>query len=220
MMPGTKRDRAHYKTRSTLSFASGTKSETIQLSFLYRLINTSMKTLTTFAIALTTALLLTACGKKEEASTKDIWTSVAEGDLASVQQYIDAGGDLDAKDPVGGGTPLIVAAVLDQTEAAKLLIENGADLEVKNTDGSTAVMAAAFFCHPDMVKLLLEKGADSEAKNGFGQTALDVSSMEWNLQIEQIYQAIGGMLQMELDIERIKTTRPVVAQILRDHASQ
>lgn len=179
-----------------------------------------MKILKTLAFALAAAILLTGCGRKEKASTKDIWTAVAEGDVATVTQYLGSGGDVDAKEPQGGGTPLIVAALVGQTEIARLLIENGADMEAKNSDNTTAMYVAAFFCQPGPLKALIENGASTDVKNQFGQTALELADMEWNPQMEQIYQAIGAMLQMDMDLDRIKSTRPEIARILREHPKQ
>src|SRR6185369_9232122 len=90
----------------------------------------------------------------------DIHTAVVSGNLDAVKQHIAAGTDLNEKDPFGGSSPLISAAVFGKTDMAKVLIDAGADLNFQNKDGSTALHTSAFFCRPEIVKLLLDKGAD------------------------------------------------------------
>ena len=86
----------------------------------------------------------------------DIWTAAATGNLDAIKQHVSAGTDLNAKEPTNGSTPLIVAAVYGQTEAARLLIEKGARVNARDNKGSTALLTAAFFGHTETVKLLLE----------------------------------------------------------------
>ena len=152
---------------------------------------------------------------KPQAPGIDIWTAAAQGNLEAIKQHLKAGTDLNAKEPTGGSTPLIVAAVFGQTKAARLLIENGANVNAKNNEGSVALLAAAFLGHPATVKLLLEKGADVNAKNNNGQTALDAVAGEWNQELEGVYRYVAGILQIQLDLERIKAVRPKIAALLR-----
>ena len=68
-------------------------------------------------------------------------------------------------------TALIAAALFGQT-AASLLIDAGADLELKNNEGSTALITV-FVGREGIVKSLLKSGADLSARNKAGLTALD-----------------------------------------------
>jgi hypothetical protein len=162
--------------------------------------------------------LLIGCGQiaqsMAEEQTVDIWTAAATGNIEAIKQHISAGTDLNAKELAGGSTPLIVAALLGQTEAARLLIENGANLNARNNDGITALHASAFFCRTETVKLLLNKGTDVNAKNIRAETPLDTVAAEWSQELEGLYKWIAELLQLQLDIERIKTTRPKIASML------
>ena len=60
-----------------------------------------------------------------------------------------------------------------QTDANKKLINENADLTVRDTKGNTALHIAARRHAPALVKLLLEKGADINAINYEGDTPLD-----------------------------------------------
>ena len=164
-------------------------------------------------------LLLMGC-QAEHGPALDIWTAAASGDIEILQQHITSGTDLNAKDPAGGSSPLVVAALLGQTEAAQFLIDHGANLESTNNDGSTALHVAAFFCHPEMVALLLANGADTEVKNGFGHTPLETVSGDWTPEVEDTYNMIAGAWQLELDLKRIEEVRPQVAALIRQHAER
>jgi len=168
--------------------------------------------------------LLVLCGQTAQstfgAPTVDIWTAAGTGNIEAIKQHLEAGTDVDAKEPAGGSTPLMVAALVGQTEAAKLLIEKGANINARSNDGATALHAAAFFCHTEILKLLLGKGAVVNAKNIRGETPLDSVAGEWSQELEGIYKWIAERLNLQLDIERIKAARPQIAAILRKSGSK
>ncbi|MHC4592061.1 MAG: ankyrin repeat domain-containing protein [Planctomycetota bacterium] len=178
-------------------------------------------------VAMAAAVVVLVCGAAEhlwaaesQPPRVDIWTAAGQGNTEAIQQHVSAGTDLNAKEPANGGTPLIVAAVFGQTEAARLLVRNGAELEARNNDGATALLVAAFFCHPQTVELLLENGAEVNAKNNAGETPLDVVTGEWDRELEGVYRFFAAVLQTELDLEEIRSLRPVVADILLKHGGK
>ena len=164
--------------------------------------------------------LLVVCGQTKKSAAAapdvDIWRAAASGNIEVIKQHLEAGIDVDAREPPGGGTPLIVAAIFGQTEAAKLLIEKGANINAGSNDGTTPLHAAAFFCHTEIVKLLLGKGAVVDPKNVRGETPLDAVAGEWSQELEGLYKWIAELLGLQLDLERIKTTRPKIVAILRN----
>ncbi len=163
--------------------------------------------------------LLIVCGQTTQSTaeeqTVDIWTAAAQGNIQAIKQHVSAGTDVDAKEPPGGSTPLLVAATFGQVEAVKFLIEKGANVNAGSNDGSTALHGAAFFCHTEIVKLLLGKGAVVDAKNIRGETPLDAVAGEWSHELEGIYKWLAELWKLQLDLERIKATRPKVAALLR-----
>ena len=147
----------------------------------------------------------------------DIQTAVITNDIAAVKQHIKAGSDINQPDPYGGSSPLISAATFGKTEIAKLLIDAGADLNVKNNDGSTALHSAAFFCRPEIVKMLIENGADKSIINNYGATPYQ-SVIAPFADAKPAYDMILSMLQpmgLQLDYGYVAKTRPVIAEMLK-----
>ena len=147
----------------------------------------------------------------------DLHSAVVLDDLEAIRQHVKAGSDLNVLEPSRASTPLITAAALGRPEAAKMLIEEGADLDYQNNDGSTALHTAALFCHVEIVKALLEHGADKTLKNNTGKTALEIVELPFDV-IKPAYDALQVALKpagVVLDYEYLKTTRPKVAEILR-----
>lgn len=62
---------------------------------------------------------------------------------------------------------------LGRKNIVKILIENGADVNLKDKRGSTPLYWAAFRNNFEIAKMLLEKGADVNIKNNDGATPRD-----------------------------------------------
>lgn len=71
-----------------------------------------------------------------------------------------------------GFTALTGAVSQNHTGVAKMLVENGANVDYSYEGGFTPLMHAAYAGNLELVKLLLEHGADPNAKNGEGKTPL------------------------------------------------
>ncbi len=186
------------------------------------------------AIGATLILIMAACsgdrdtstGEKEHPSDSqikvktphvDIHTATFMGDMDAIRQHIEAGSDLNEKEPTVGSSPLISAAVFGKTEVARALIEAGADVNQQNNEGSTALHSAAFLCRKEIVGMLLDNGADKELKNNFGSTALESVAAPFDA-VKEIYDLFSkdlGPLGFKLDYEYVKVTRPRIAEMLR-----
>jgi ankyrin repeat protein len=71
-------------------------------------------------------------------------------------------------------TPLFAAAIANSIHNTKILIDNGAYLEISDPFGMTPVMAAARVNSYEVVALLLQRGANYEYKDSSGETLVDI----------------------------------------------
>jgi uncharacterized protein len=171
-------------------------------------------------VVLLTIPFMNACSKSENSvsdstvtqPTFNLHKAAMENNLDAIQSHIQAGSDLNEKGPEGA-TPLIVASMFGNDQIVEALIENGADLNAQKNDQSTALINATFFAHPAAVQMLIDAGADQTIADMNGTTPVALASAEWSTELAGIYQIIYGMMQMELDWDRIKKDRVEVAKI-------
>lgn len=76
-----------------------------------------------------------------------------------------------------GSSPLMLAARKGDFKLTRVLIAFGADVNLRNDDGTTALMVAARFGHSEIVDLLLREGADPNLRNSKGYTSADLARM-------------------------------------------
>ena len=139
-----------------------------------------------------------------------------QGNLEAVEQHIAAGSDVDKKDAFGS-TPLLLAVTFGKTDIARALIEAGADLGITDTYGSTPLHLAALFGRTEIVKILLDNGADTYLRNTNGSTPFDIAAIPFEYD-NGLYDQLGASLSplgLQLDYDRLKATRPVIAEMLR-----
>jgi len=154
-----------------------------------------MRTITAVILAL---MLLTfvGCGNQDKSTGQsaesqttgsipkvDLHSAVVTGNLEVIHQHIKAGSDLNVLEPTRASTPLLTAAFLGKTEAAKILIDAGADLNYQNADGSTALHTAAAFGKTEVAKILIDVGIDLNSQNNEGATALHTAAFFCHLEI-------------------------------------
>ncbi len=146
----------------------------------------------------------------------DINTAVISGNLEAVKQHIEAGTDINQKEPMSGSTPLMSAATFNKPEIAKALIDAHADLSIKNNDGATALHSAAFFGRIEIVQMLIDAKADKTIKNNYGATPRE-SVLGNFAEIKPFYEMIIQQLKpmgFTLDMNELREARPVVAMML------
>ena len=166
-----------------------------------------------YLITTIAALVLVGCGQ-----SVDIHDAATWGDVKAIKEYLEAGGDVNAKqgDSVSGlsgfgWTPLhIVAQVdtfddniserfLDGRNILELLIANDADVNAKDNDGLTPLHHAS---HKQIFELLIAAGADVNAKKPNGKTALDDALSEiGEPEIADLLRKHGGKTGQELKAE-------------------
>jgi ankyrin repeat protein len=127
-----------------------------------------------------------------------IW-AVAENHAETVAALLDAGAGVDVRSnpaefardrfglsmlPKGNWTPLMYASRDGDFEAAKVLVEHHADLNLTDPGGTTALVLAIINYHYDLAAMLLEHGADPNIADTTGMAALfaavDMKTLPWS----------------------------------------
>ena len=109
------------------------------------------------------------------------------GNIELVRHYIKAGDDINSLDQQYGHTPLGYAALGGYLEMAKLLLENGANVKVRNIFGNTPLHVAAKGGKKELAELLLQNGADINSKNKVGYTPLHYAAQNGYLEIVKLF---------------------------------
>lgn len=102
-------------------------------------------------------------------------SACANGNEAEVKKIIKSGKvDINKKAISNGPTPLMIACERKKSETVKLLLDNGADVNIKMGMDYTALFYAIE--NSEIVKILLDHDADVNVKTYNGRTALLLSS--------------------------------------------
>tara|TARA_B100000029_G_scaffold102299_1_gene92655 strand:- start:203 stop:2437 length:2235 start_codon:yes stop_codon:yes gene_type:complete len=154
-------------------------------------------------------------GRRRPQNTNTIFHAAKTGNLKAIRKYLDEGADVNGRDE-GGVTSLSFAALSGQADAISLLIKRGADPSLANRDRNTPLHGAAFLGRIEAVRVLIDAGADINARNNRKETPLDSCGAPWNDGLQGIVQFVGGMLNLDIDMEQVKSGRPKVVAILGD----
>ncbi len=74
------------------------------------------------------------------------------------------------------GTALCVTACKGQAAFAEMLLDEGADLHIRDNRGMTALSAAAEFGHDGVLKILMDAGADISVRDVDGMTPVHMAA--------------------------------------------
>jgi ankyrin repeat protein len=98
------------------------------------------------------------------------------GDLGTIKMLLDENRDLAnsrSEKDARGTYPLHVAAEFGQGEAARVLVDYGADVSLLDSENEAIPLGwAAFFGRPQVVAVLLEAGSEPSQRNKNGLTPL------------------------------------------------
>ena len=124
--------------------------------------------------------------------------AILDEDMQSIHQLLRYGESLNEIDKYGF-TPLIEAAIIDNLDICRLLLEQGADPTLQDVTGGTALHWAAENANAALCKLLLEHGADPNAYTLSGQPVLVMPILRAQSTIRQILVQGGADLVFAQD---------------------
>lgn len=99
----------------------------------------------------------------------------AQGDVKEMDAAIKAGADINGAN--GVGVPLVAAASRGNVEAVKFLLDKGAKIDSRDTDGMTALMMATLSGSEETVRYLLARGANPNASTTIGVRTSKITAL-------------------------------------------
>jgi ankyrin repeat protein len=130
----------------------------------------------------------------EAAPALDVFEAAALGTVDRLRAILAAeAGGVHAWSP-DGFTPLALACFFRREEAARLLMEAGADVRAaaRNPMRVTPLHAAAAARSVSIVRLLLERGAEADARQQMGYTALHAAAQHGDVDMAELLLAHGA----------------------------
>ncbi len=116
---------------------------------------------------------------------------IIEEDIETVRRYLRHAPDLNFIDEYGF-TPLIEAAIVDNTNISKLLLENGAVPNLPDVTGGTALHWAVENNNIDLCTLLLKANANPNAYNFSGQPVLVMPILRQQTELKNLLLHAGA----------------------------
>lgn len=98
--------------------------------------------------------------------------AVTSGHVRKAIGSIARGAEVNVAKDKNGQAALHIAAWTGNVEIARILVENGADVNIKDRGGETPLHIASYYGKADMVRFLLENGAKVGARKNNGATPL------------------------------------------------
>lgn len=99
--------------------------------------------------------------------------------------------NIDLRAIPGSTTALQLASIIGNLDIVRLLLNNGADVNIKGPSDNTALHMIATSKHTEVIDILLQKGADQKAKNYLGKTPLELSTYLQKLNEKQFLKDIS-----------------------------
>jgi len=118
------------------------------------------------------------------------------GDQAMLEDFIQAGYDLNVRDEKGY-TGLILAAYHGQRDVVELLLAAGADPCAQDQRGNTALMGAIFKGEVRIARRLLDARCSPDQRNASGQTAAMYAALFQRQELLDALVARGADLKVE-----------------------
>jgi len=153
-----------------------------------------LKRIRTFSVSL--LIVVTAFG----GGCTSIQTAARKGDLKEVRRQLDWGVDVNSKTFRMRLTALHRAAGNGHADIVELLLEKGADVNIRNEGGSTPLHWAARNGHTKVMKILLENGADTFQRGTGCGTPLESAARKGQLKAIEMLLDHGADVNYEMPL--------------------
>ena len=123
-----------------------------------------------------------------------IFAAAIQGDTGQLTALLTANRSLVSQLSTDGWTPLHLAAFFGKTEAARLLLNKGAQVGARSTNPmeNMPLHAAAAGRHLDAAKLLIEHGAPVNARQHGGWSPLHAAAQNGDLELAKTLVSAGA----------------------------
>jgi ankyrin repeat protein len=163
---------------------------------------------------------------KEGSFSEDLLMAAKKQDIDGVRTALKQGANVNAIDKYGGMTPLINSiSYKDDPYITKMLLDSGADPNLKDFNGWTPLMHAGYNNKKNTAKLLLEYGADPNIQDDFGVTALMHVSEKGNTDIAKLLLKHGAKLNLPNNggatalMYAVTYNKPDMVKLLLEHGA-
>jgi len=157
-----------------------------------------------------------------------IFAASIQGDMPVLETLLAGNRSLIAAKSTDGWTPLHLAAFFGKLEAARLLLNRGADANARSSNPmeNTPLHAAASGKHSKIIRLLLDHGAAVNARQHGGWTAMHAAAQNGDLESARQLVAAGADIaaradnnQSPLDLALTKAQQAMVEYLEGNGAS-
>ena len=126
------------------------------------------------------------------ASAGELHDAAKENDVASVEQLLAEGVDVNEQESQLNKTALDFAAYRGHMEIARLLVQRGANVNAKDKTKVTPLHSAALAGQEAMAEFLISKGANIDARAGLGDTPLAVACLRGHEAVADVLLRAGA----------------------------
>ena len=146
---------------------------------------------------LTTCISLLMLAPILLAGCQSIQAAAREGNLKEVKRQLAWGVNVNAETLRMRIAPLHEAAGNGHTKIVKLLLEKGADVNIRDEGGATPLHWATRNGHTEVMRILLENGADTRQRGTGCGSPLEWAARKGQIQIVEILLAYGADINYE-----------------------
>ena len=132
-----------------------------------------------------------------------IHRSARQGEVGYIIQHISAGTDVNEVNNSNGQIALHYASTHNHLQIIKILIDNNANVNLKDKIGMTPLHLTSLGGHKEATKIIIDSGALLNLVNIYGETPLDVT-----------------VKNFEIDSQNVKLNKKQIAELLRKNGGK